>query len=356
MSLFELRGSIPPRTRLILGLGGMLFVLGVWYLLTAGEKPAIPTGILPRPLDVFFSFGELYRDNQLIRNMGRSLGLNLAGYVEAILIALFIGFLVGLVPIFRGSFQRQVDAFRYVPLTAVTGLFIIWFGLGTGMKVHFLAFGILIYLLPVVVQRIDDVEDVYLKTVYTLGATNWQTIRTVYIPSVLSRLSDDIRVLTAISWTYIIIAESLGNQGGIGALIWRTGQRQGRVDKVFALLLIIILIGIVQDKLFAAMDRELFPHKYQQGAHHKPATREASVSAAIFKFIRTLSFWLGMGIYFILFLIEVLPVFSGEGLLKYLFGDTALVIHLLFFAILTYHLNKLWRTWKLQKEGATVPA
>lgn len=342
--------------RLVLGIAGVLFVLGIWYLVTAGESPMVPTGILPRPADVFFSFGELYRDNDLIRNLGRSLGLNLAGYVEAILIALFIGFLVGLVPLFRGSFQRQVDAFRYVPLTAVTGLFIIWFGLGTGMKVHFLAFGILIYLLPVVVQRIDDVEDVYLKTVYTLGATSWQTIRTVYIPSVLSRISDDIRVLTAISWTYIIIAESLGNQGGIGALIWRTGQRQGRVDKVFALLLIIILIGIIQDKLFSAMDRELFPHKYQVKDAHGKVSAEASAWAAIWKFVRTMLFWLGMGMYFLLFLIEVLPIFSGEGLLSYLFGETALVLHVLFFTILAYHLNKLWRTWKLQREGVEVAA
>ncbi|MBK8832115.1 MAG: hypothetical protein IPN60_14925 [Saprospiraceae bacterium] len=39
------------------------------------------------------------------------------------------------------------------------------------MKVHFLAFGIIIYMLPVMIQRIDEVDDVYLKTVHTLGAT-----------------------------------------------------------------------------------------------------------------------------------------------------------------------------------------
>jgi NitT/TauT family transport system permease protein len=171
----------------------------------------------------------------LITNIFRSLGLNLAGYVEAIVISLGIGFIVGLYPLFRGMFNRQVDAFRYVPLTAVTGLFITWFGLGIEMKTHFLAFGILIYLLPIVVQRIDEVEDVFLKTVYTLGATDWQTIRSVYIPAVMSRLWDDIRVLTAISWTYIIIAESLGNQGGLGSLIYRVGQRQGNVGAIFAI-------------------------------------------------------------------------------------------------------------------------
>ena len=132
------------------------------------------------------------------------------------------------------------------------------------MKIHFLAFGILIYILPVMIQRIDEVDDVYIKTVHTLGATDWQLLKTVYMPSVVSRLSDDIRVLTAISWTYIIVAESINsNQGGLGALIYSVGLRQGSPDKVFALLIIIMAIGIVQDKLFVKMDKELFPFKYQ---------------------------------------------------------------------------------------------
>ncbi|MBX2877529.1 MAG: ABC transporter permease subunit, partial [Saprospiraceae bacterium] len=108
---------------------------------------------------------------------------------------------------------------------------------------------------------IDEVKDVYLKTVFTLGATDWQTIRSVYFPSVFSKLMDDIRVLTAISWTYIIIAELLNRQGGLGALIY-VKARQGQLEKVFAILIVIILIGFLQDRIFVYMDRRLFPHKY----------------------------------------------------------------------------------------------
>ena len=129
------------------------------------------------------------------------------------------------------------------------------------MKIAFLAFGIIVYLLPVVVQRIFEVQDVYLQTAYTLGATNWQTIKTVYLPAVFAKLIDDIRVLTAISWTYIIIAELLNREGGIGALIYQK-SRQGQVEKVFAILIVIITIGFLQDRIFAFIDKRLFPHKY----------------------------------------------------------------------------------------------
>ncbi|HLF65500.1 MAG TPA: ABC transporter permease subunit, partial [Saprospiraceae bacterium] len=194
MNLFKLRGELTNRALIILSLAGVALVLGLWIVLTSGADPVFPPAILPTPARVLGAFEDLYRDNDIVRNTFLSIGLNLAGYVEAILLAIPLGFLIGLLPIYRGGFQYQIDAIRYIPLTALTGLFIVWFGVGVSMKVHFLAVGILLYLLPVMIQRIDEVQDVFLKTVYTIGANGWQTFRTVYFPSVISRVSDDIRV------------------------------------------------------------------------------------------------------------------------------------------------------------------
>lgn len=228
--------------------------------------------ILPTPKMVVEAFPELVSQDKLLPNTLQSIWINVQGYLWAVILSIPIGFLIGLMPVARGLFSKQVDALRYLPLTALTGLFIIWFGIESEMKVAFLAFGIIVYLLPVVVQRIFEVEEVYTTTVFTLGATNWQTIRTVYIPSVMSRVIDDIRVLTAISWTYIIIAELLNRQGGIGALIY-IKARQGEIPKVFAMLIVIVLIGFMQDRFFVWMDRRLFPHKYFKTV--VPGLREA---------------------------------------------------------------------------------
>ncbi|GJM32261.1 MAG: hypothetical protein DHS20C18_12620 [Saprospiraceae bacterium] len=302
MSLFKLRGDLSKPQSLLLGLAGFFLFILLWWILAellAVNRPIVdydihlPSSldstssqinrdslaradsiafadatefekvypILPTPLGVVKSYPSLIRADDLSGNTLHSVWLNLQGYFWAILLCIPIGFLIGLFPLFRGLFSKQVDALRYLPLTALTGLFIIWFGIEDRMKVAFLAFGILVYLLPVVVQRINEVEDVYLKTVFTLGANTWQTIRKVYMPSVFSKLIDDIRVLTAISWTYIIIAELVNRQGGIGALIFLK-SRQGDMEKVFAILIVIVLIGFIQDRLFIYLDRRLFPHKY----------------------------------------------------------------------------------------------
>ena len=342
-ALFELRGKLSQSQGVVLGIGGILFLLLIWFLITMGENPIVETGILPKPFEVFASYGELFEKNELLKNLCRSLGFNLAGYVEAILISIPLGFLIGLIPFFRGTLQRPVDALRYVPLPAALGLFIAWFGIGTGLKVHFLAFGILIYLVPVVVQRIDEVRSVYLKTVYTLGATDWQTVKTVYFPSVISRLSDDIRVLTAISWTYIIIAESIGGAGGIGKMIWSVGQRRGRIDIVFALLILIIFIGIIQDRLFVYLDKKFFPHKFQD------QPKKVGVMSDMGTYITevfVIAYLLG---YAALWLNSYTHFISDLDVLDHLFFGTTWVFHLIFIVVLLYKGRKWYQRFFANK-------
>jgi ABC-type nitrate/sulfonate/bicarbonate transport system permease component len=217
--------------------------------------------LLPSPVQVLQALPDLQENDDLAGNTWYSIKLNVLGYLLAISISIPIGFLLGLIPLFRGLFSQIINSFRFIPLTAVTGIFIMWLGLGSPMKVSFLAFGIIVYLIPVIIQRIDEVQKVYLNTVFTLGATAGQTIRTVYMPYVFSKIIDDVRVLTAISWTYITIVEMLNKSGGIGELIW-TARRQSRIDKAFAILIVIILIGVLQDWIFSFLDKQLFPHKH----------------------------------------------------------------------------------------------
>lgn len=257
--LFKLRGVIDKKWALTLEMGGIILFLLMWQILSLH----FPTAILPSPGEVLYSFGELNTKDFLIENIIYSIKLNYCGYLEAILIAVPIGFLIGLFPFFKHLASRHVDATRFIPLTAITGLFIAWFGIYDGMKIHFLAFGIIVYLLPVVVQRISEVEEVYIQTIHTLGGSTLQKIFLVFIPAVLSKLFDDIRVLVAISWTYIIVAEMINKEHGIGAMIF-TAARQSRLDKVFAILIVIIIVGFLQDKLFKLIDSIIFKHKYQK--------------------------------------------------------------------------------------------
>ena len=257
--LFELRGELGKKEALAIQIIGMITLLAVWQVIVSFF--GISRGILPAPSDVVGSFQELFTSDNLPANLYYSLKINLYGYLEAIGVCVPLGFILGLFPLFREMFNKPLDSMRFLPISALTGLFIAWFGIDSTMKVQFLAFGVSVYLLPLVVQRVNEVEQVYCDTVYTLGANKWQTITSVFIPAVFSKISDDIRVITAVSWTYIIIAELVNRaDGGIGSLAY-LASRQSRLDKVFAILLIIIAVGYIQDKVAVLFDDMFFPYK-----------------------------------------------------------------------------------------------
>jgi NitT/TauT family transport system permease protein len=256
---FALRGKLPPLVEAAVQVVGSVLFVAIWHLVAISG--VMPNGILPTPWRVFTSFGDLLREG-VILHAWQSIKLNLLGYAEAVVICLPLGFLVGLNPLFSALSERLLAAARFLPLPAALGLFIAAFGIGTAMKVHFLAVGIIVYLLPTVVSRVKATDIVYEQTARTLGGNTWQVIRYVFIPDVNGRVFDDVGILLAISWTYITIAEVINSsEGGLGALAYIAG-RQSRSDKIFAILLIIAAIGLTQDWIRRQLDRWLFAYKY----------------------------------------------------------------------------------------------
>lgn len=239
---------------------GWVIIFIIWFLIT--NIGLINTHVLPTPQKTFNAFRELLKDDNLGQNILFSIRINLLGYLKCIVGAIVFGFAIGLNPTLRRMFSHQVNALRFVPITAMMGIFIAISGLTIATKINFLAFGIWVYLVPVVVQRIDEVSVTHLQMMKTLGASAWQTLIHVQWKSVIARLSDDIRILVGISWTYIIVAELAGIQGGLGSLIF-LGERQSNVGKVYAVIFIIVAIGIIQDIIFKIIDRLLFKFKYQ---------------------------------------------------------------------------------------------
>lgn len=250
-----------PRINLfLLQVIGWVILFIVWYMVT--NFGLINNHVMPTPQKTWRSLVVMKSDDNLFGNILFSLRINLVGYFKSIAGALIVGFAIGLSPKVRKMFSQQVNALRFVPITALMGIFIAISGLTIVTKINFLAFGIWVYLVPVVVQRIDEVDITHLQMMKTLGANFFQTVRYVTWRSVIARLSDDIRILVGISWTYIIVAELAGIQGGLGSLIF-LGERQSNVGKVYAVIFIIVAIGILQDALFKLIDRLLFRFKYQ---------------------------------------------------------------------------------------------
>src|SRR5262249_10699454 len=117
--------------------------------------------------------------------------------------------------------------------------------------------GIVVYLLPLVVEAVERVDDVYLQTATTLGASKAQLVWHVLVPGSSPAIGEALRVMNGIGWTYVIMAEVVNAPNGLGHLI-TVSQRYGHMDRMFALVLVILLIGVVTDQLISFVNKSLF--------------------------------------------------------------------------------------------------
>jgi NitT/TauT family transport system permease protein len=254
----EVREALSRRRARTLAFLGLAVFFGLWCVLTYGGF--VPSVILPSPTEVLHAFPVLHFEEALVRSAGWSLYRVTMGFLLAVAVAIPLGIWMGTFPTVKHFFATVLDPLRFLPISALVPLTIVWFGIEETQKIMFLFLGTVVYLLPLVVQAVEEVDDVYLQTATTLGATKGQIVRHVLIPGSLPALGEALRVMNGIGWTYVIMAEVINAPYGLGALITVAGKRS-HVDQIFALVVVILVIGIVSDQVIRLVNKQLFTWK-----------------------------------------------------------------------------------------------
>jgi NitT/TauT family transport system permease protein len=265
--LLAIRGRVPHGIALLLGFIPVALLLVVWWFFTWGpveERRVSPT-ILPSPREVVESVPDLLsrRDPEgrgLMGHVGLSMRRVGEGYLVALAIILPLGILMGAFSSVRAAFTPVMTASGYIPIATLVPLTMSWFGTGEQQKVMFLAMAFAIYLLPLVVQAIEAVPDVYLRTAYTLGTTRFQTVSRVLVPVALPDLWQAMRLAFGVGWTYLVLAEVIVLTGGLGNVI-EIARRRGPREHIYLAIVIITVIAWVVDVLWSRAGELLFPYK-----------------------------------------------------------------------------------------------
>jgi NitT/TauT family transport system permease protein len=230
-------------------------VLVAWCVVTYGGLA--PPDFLPSPTEVVRGTLQLFLEYDLGTAILISTRRIVLAFLLASALALPLGVLMGSFEPINRVFEPIMAPLRYMPISAFIPLLILWFGIYERQKVAFLFLGVFVYLLPVVVTAIRAVPDELVQTALTLGATRLQVIRTVLLPAALPEIFDSFRVMNAISWTYVILAEAVNPEHGLGYMVELARTHQ-RASWSFAGLLVIGGIGLLTDGLIRALSSTLF--------------------------------------------------------------------------------------------------
>lgn len=260
---FRVRKPIPYKWNMILSFSFAIIVLLVWWFLTSGEtieSRKLSPLILPNPVEVVKAFPKLHFEQGLMRGIITSLQRVTAGFSIGVSIAFVIGILMSTYSSMKSFFKLFSLVSSYVPIVAFVPLTLAWWGGTEKQKVGFLAISCLIAFLPMVISAVENVNDAYLDAAKTRGASQVQLVTHVLIPIAMADIWQGLRTVYGIGWTWIILAELVNAQSGLGHLIF-VSERRSQTASIFAIILVIIGIAVLCDKIWTLVGDQLFPYR-----------------------------------------------------------------------------------------------
>ena len=254
----------PPMTRRLVGVGAIGVVVLLWWLATLGagaEDRLISPVILPSPAEVIRSFPSLLNERALLQSIAATLKRVLIGFGLATVVGVPLGILAGSWRVARG--RRRADrAVRPQPAG------------GRADSADD----------PLVRDRRDAEGDVHLHRHACRSSTRTPSPRSPACPIATSRrrrrwarrrcrscskvlvalalpdIYNSLRHLFGLAFGYIMLAELINAQHGLGYLLM-TSQRRGLSEHIILILIIIGLLAYGIDRLLFWFQRGLFPYR-----------------------------------------------------------------------------------------------
>ncbi|WP_108482053.1 ABC transporter permease [Oceaniglobus ichthyenteri] len=223
----------------------VLFV-SVWWFVTATAM--VSPIILPTPLetveDLVFVTGNLLSGDYMLPALWTTFKTIIYGYLLAIAIGFSLGIIVGETKFGERSIMPYLVGLDTMPKVAFAPLFVAWLGFGIASKVALATF---IATFPIVVgtaAALHAADDNARMLFRTMGATRWQTLWKMKLPSGLPQIFTGLKIGAAGVMAGAITGEFLGGGRGFGELI-RVAATQLNTPRVFSLIIYLSLIGLM---------------------------------------------------------------------------------------------------------------
>jgi NitT/TauT family transport system permease protein len=232
----------------------IVLIVLVWFL--------NPIKVLPTPLEVARAMGRLWNNDNygqgLVYNVYVTLKLNVVGVTYASILSLIISYL-SVIPLFQ-PFNKMVQWLRYIPIVGFNLVFLTLFAIGWPMKVAMLTTGMSFFLVTSMTAVIASIPRMKYELARVLGYNDWEVFYSVVARPTLPQMIDMVAQNAAIGWVMITAIETYNRtEGGIGSQIYAYSATN-QLAEVYAYLIIIGVIAVIEDLLFSLIKRVFFPY------------------------------------------------------------------------------------------------
>lgn len=245
-----------PRWVLLVALG--LVGLGLWQAIVALEVTS--RILLPGPTETFgeviSTAGDIVSGGHVAEALWLTTQEVLWGFLAASALGFVLGVVVGETRFGQVAVMPYLVAFNALPKVAFAPVFVAWLGFGINSKVVMATF---IAFFPVIVDTAAGLASADKDTVMlfrSMGASRWQTLRKLKLPNALPFVFAGLKTASVFAVVGAVVGEYLGGGGGLGELV-RLSSQQLRIDRVFALIFYLSLVGLALFAVVGWIERKI---------------------------------------------------------------------------------------------------
>lgn len=253
---WSLRQGFPRLLALALSALALAVPIVAWAIISYnGWAPAM---FLPTPTAVLGAGYQMFTQEDLLIDMLASCGRVASGFIVAGLIGVPMGIAMGTFYSMESIFSPIVGTVRYMPVMAFVPLIVIWVGLGEPSKTVIIFLGVVLYNAIMVADAVKFIPNDMINVAYTLGGNRRDVLMRVIIPAVFPSVLDTLRVNISGAWNFLVIAELVAAQSGLGYKIVQS-QRFLQTEKVLFCIALIGVIGLALDYGLKLLGKALTP-------------------------------------------------------------------------------------------------
>ena len=193
----------------------------------------------------------------------------LGGLGLGVAVGFLCGVLLGESSFGRRVFMPYIIASQVVPKLALAPLLTVWLGFGTLPVIVLTALVCFFPMLESTMTGIAQTDAVRLQVFRMLGASRWQTLWRLKLPSGTSTMLAGLRIAAVLALVGAVVGEFIGGSQGLGALIIAA---QGSMDTplMFAVLVLITLMGLTLYLIAQCLPRRLLrPYLFTETENKK---------------------------------------------------------------------------------------
>ncbi|WP_130806399.1 ABC transporter permease [Senegalia massiliensis] len=231
----------------------IILFFGIWELLARFEF--IDSFLTSYPSAMWNLFLNYVKDGSLFHHIGISLMENIVGFLGGTILGILIAILLWWSDFISKVLDPYLVVLNSLPKTALAPIIILWVGAGySGIIVTAISISIVVTIMNVY-SGFVEVDSEKVKMLKTFGATKFQILRKLIIPSSVPSMINSLKINIGLSWVGVIVGEFLVSKAGIGYLIVYGGQIF-KLDLVMMSVMILAILAAVMYQGVALIEKK----------------------------------------------------------------------------------------------------